>query len=313
MSAGWYEPFAATLACGLLVLDRRARPATAGGVRPGLALRILAVAGVKPGARLPLRVCDAGPWGQSWGVLRSPARCRSVAAVLRGWERDDPLDRWRTLARRAPAAQPIEATAQFLWLQARSADARPVWWNANTGWRMGTRDRDQAAQPRHRGIASTASVAARLEVIAAALERAHVDVVHGDAVAHAPRSRLDGWTAFLDAPRREGLVCAAACERRRLVAFARRLADLGARVIVAESEPIRDLDGWEQLELVPGTWVTLSFPPAWRPPVQLALVPAEELTPLPVLAPPAALPTRTPAPAPAPADQLALFAPEDAR
>ncbi len=79
---------------------------------------------------------DSGPPGDVWPVLLDPILSAAVAQVLRSWSGRDPRELWEDLAGRPPAAELPERTAQWLWLQARSINAIPVFWS-NERWAMG--------------------------------------------------------------------------------------------------------------------------------------------------------------------------------
>jgi hypothetical protein len=98
---------------------------------------ILGALGLHPGQGCDLAlVVDAGPWGWAWQHLFQADTARSVAAQLRAWRGEDPVGLWRRLAAEPPPGDLIDGLATWLWLQARSANACPVWWD-DTGWRMG--------------------------------------------------------------------------------------------------------------------------------------------------------------------------------
>lgn len=97
----WYEPFAGSGAVALALLggSRCRPPITYMGAKRALAGQILAAMGLRPrqGADAVLLV-DAGPWGWAWKGLMDPATRVEVAAVLRSWRGEDPVELWRGLA-----------------------------------------------------------------------------------------------------------------------------------------------------------------------------------------------------------------------
>lgn len=72
---------------------------------------------------------DAGPWGWVWPVVLDVETGPQVAEVLRGWRDRDPRELWEELAGLPPAPSVVERTAQWLWLQGRSASNTPLWWD----------------------------------------------------------------------------------------------------------------------------------------------------------------------------------------
>lgn len=87
---------------------------------------------------------DAGPPGEMWEVLQHPGYRGCVQARLRSWQARPeycPVGLWHELSRQPPHGFPPYRVAQWLWLQARSASACPVWWDEQLGWRMGDKPR----------------------------------------------------------------------------------------------------------------------------------------------------------------------------
>jgi len=169
----WYVPFAGALGETLpLLFGARARPPTGymgSKGSPAMSRAILGAFGHAPGdsAEAALLV-DAGPWGWAWQHLLQPETARAVAAELRTWRSEDPVALWKRLAASPPPEELVNGLATWLWLQARSANACPVWWDeerwaqgsggpmtsgklaeevdrrergASSGWRMGDKPR----------------------------------------------------------------------------------------------------------------------------------------------------------------------------
>lgn len=132
----WSEPFAGAAAVALQVIGgRRCEPPVSwmGGKRR-LAPVILQRLGLAPGcgARRVL-LNDAGPWGWVWPAILDPETSAAVCSVLRGWADRDIRELWFELRDEGPRLDPAEAVAQWLVLQARSANGAPVFWSDARG------------------------------------------------------------------------------------------------------------------------------------------------------------------------------------
>lgn len=243
------------------------------------------------GSERPDRVVlvDAGPWGDAWQTLRAPGARIDCARLLRAWAAEDPSALWRRLLV-PPAEDPVARVAQYLWLQGRSAGTIPVWWSPENGrWESPTGSRIEAAHERGlgpayeaggigrrraerggaacqkggtgrgcRGIQSPATIAARLDALAA-LPWDRIEVIHGDLrlVTPIPGARVYFDPPYLGCPR-----YAALCPRSDVRATAERWAQVGARVLVSEAAPL-DLPGWSSIPLPGATrpeWLTASWP-----------------------------------------------------
>lgn len=123
-------PFAGGLADVLCLFEPGVVPPVSwmGGKRR-LAPVILAALGLRPGqgARRVVAV-DAGPWGWVWPAILDPEMSAAVCRVLRGWADRDIRVLWFELRDEGPRGDPAEAVAQWLVLQARSANGAPVFW-----------------------------------------------------------------------------------------------------------------------------------------------------------------------------------------
>lgn len=145
------------------------------------------------------------------------------------------------------------------------------------------RDRpDRAGMPATGGIVRTATIAARIEGIAAAFADVAVVVHHGvaDDAAQVISAMVDRETVavrcsrggpvyfYVDPPYVGRTGYGWDCPREAVLALATSWASAGAVVAVSEAVPL-EIDGWHHLELTgPGgkpEWLTLSCPPARRP------------------------------------------------
>ena len=140
-------PFAGGLADGLCLFEPGVVPPVSwmGGKRR-LAPVILAALGLRPGqgARRVVAV-DAAPWGWVWPAILHPETSRAVGAVLRAWREGPIQDLWFRLRDEGPREDPVEAVAQWLVLQARSANGAPVFWSSKQRHQTRSEGRDPDA------------------------------------------------------------------------------------------------------------------------------------------------------------------------
>lgn len=128
----------------LRLLQARLRPPIGYmGGKAGLADTLLEAQGLAPGVGCDaLVLCDGGPWGLVWQALSDPETARAVATVLYGWRHEDPTALWRRLAAAPPPAELMERAATVLWVQGRSANNTPIWWeDARKCWEQQGDDR----------------------------------------------------------------------------------------------------------------------------------------------------------------------------
>lgn len=319
----WWEPFAGSAPTALRLLSPALAPfAPYLGSKRRWAPNILAVAGLRAGSRPDVYLTDVGPWGGAWARLAAkPARALRVADALDGWASRDPVALFDELAAVPPYPDADLALAQWLWLQTRSLNHLPVWWDARRrAWLMGDKPRNGPSKPlrqrgtwkpaptRAAGCRRTGTIARRLRAFAREVAPGEVRAKRCDALAlpGVPED-LREWVCFLDPPYRGCASYKRAIARTRLVRFALALRERGARVLVAERELVAELDGWAGVRLAPGEWLTCSFAPLWRPPEQLPLTP-ELVTPADAPRLPRPRVPRPPPPVPEPAgEQVSLF------
>lgn len=250
------------------------------------------------GVAAPERVilCDAGPWGDLWQTLQQggPQLRTELARVLEGWDRHPLQDLWRDCVSSGPMPDPILRAAQFLFLQARSAGAIPVWWcpererwESPTGSRteiahqrgggaLALRHRGhakkpgpayEATAPTLRGMQHPSTIGRRLRMLER-IDWARVEVLRCDVrdVQSVPGSVLYMDPPYADCPRYAALL-----PRVDVLALGQRWAAEGARVAISEAEPLL-LDGWTSMQLphtkpeyVTASWpIALPVPPAPR-------------------------------------------------
>lgn len=146
------ELFAGTASTSLRLLGGRRLEALYGymGSKARYATPILNAMGLRPqqGADAVMLV-DAGPPGWMWQWILIPEIRERVSAILRSWESPDPdhaaeqaVALWHRLAANSPPDDLAEGIATWAWLQARSANSCPVWWDdEKASWRMGDKPR----------------------------------------------------------------------------------------------------------------------------------------------------------------------------
>lgn len=155
------ELFAGTAAFTRYVLGAPMELVSWLGGKRRLAPMLARAAGLRRGVGADaVLLSDAGTWGWVWPVLLNPKGNAAVVAVLRRWATTCPAcngsgrnpvgarcvvcirarypgagpdasDLWAWLASQPPRTDLAEATAGWLWLQARSASGAPVWWDAD--------------------------------------------------------------------------------------------------------------------------------------------------------------------------------------
>lgn len=165
----WFEPFAGTaVVAWRLIGGRRVRQLTGYmGCKYRFADPIFDAFGLHAGQGADaVMLVDAGPWGWAWqGLLLEEVR-RAVARLLRAWAAEDPVELWKRLAAQPPPLDLAEGIATWLWLQARSANSCPVWWDDDrASWRMGDKPRVSVPSvgviPGHQGIQQVPDYAER--------------------------------------------------------------------------------------------------------------------------------------------------------
>lgn len=272
---------------------------------------ILQVCGLRPGQGAEhVVLVDAGPWGKVWRTIRSPGGARAVAEVLRSWSKRDPFALWDDLVASPPAEDPVAFAAQYLWIQARSASAAPVWWDGKrNAWRMGERrrkagkDRDrliattgkdvvqrgegrarqkgrgisQKNRIRCRGVVHTATIARRLEAIASlpwprvlVLDEHPTPGHLRDLLGRAALDALARSVIYMDPPYRGRTCYAVDSPRAEVRALAAECHGCGFQVVISEAEGV-GLPGWSHVQIAPDEWLTTSFEPHWRPGRQMEL------------------------------------------
>ena len=232
---------------------------------------------------------DAGPWGETWLLLKDPDLRAMTSEKLREWQRMDRDRLWSMLVSSEPYEHPAWRVAQFLWLQARSAGTIPVWWSEERArWESPTGSRTEAAHTRGgsalahrqkgapksdgpayqtgdgsgdkvprgcRGIQSPATIASRIDALVV-LPWDRITVVHGDCRTVDLRADL----FYLDPPYLGCPRYASLLTRDAVLELAQRHGG-HARVAISEAEPLL-LPGWEarRLPARKPEWLTANFP-----------------------------------------------------
>jgi len=298
----YLELFAGGAACALALQGGPSCVPPVGymGGKRKLASAILGAAGLRTGERAErVLLCDAGLWGEVWHQVVADAP--GLAARLIAWEGRDPSELWRSLAMAPRPEDPQERAAAYLWLQGRTANNSPVWWEGDGEIRMTHRngiggpceqhqpaalERPARVLPRtgrlSSGVTRPRTVSDRILAAGRALAGARVDRQHPDP--HEVSSwlgtpgDLSGVVVMLDPPYVGATRYEATCPRADVVALARDFKALGATVIVCEAEALPELLtlGWHGLDLRAGAagkpeWLTCSEPPHHLARPQLAL------------------------------------------
>jgi hypothetical protein len=128
----YVERFAGSAAVALALVggDACIPPIGYMGGKRRLARDILGAAGLKVGQGADhVVLVDAGPWGEAWEVIFDPERHAALVATIRGWGQPNPSALWEQLRDQGRPEDPIERVASWLWLQGRSANNSPVWWD----------------------------------------------------------------------------------------------------------------------------------------------------------------------------------------
>jgi len=166
------------------------------GGKRGFATTILGAMGLRSGIGADsVLLCDAGPWAHVWAVLSERESCLVVAEVLRGWAVEDPRALWERLRdehRKDWDGWTEERAAGWLWLQGRTISSAPLWYddegelvmpekkNRGAGIKLAKQKAKGPDQHRADGIQRPATVATRVEAVAAFLQ------VQGNAVHQLP-------------------------------------------------------------------------------------------------------------------------------
>lgn len=97
------------------------------GSKRGYAGAILAVLGLRSGQGAGAVVLvEAGPWAKAWRLLTTPAGCRRVAEVIRGWIGEDARALWERLRAEPVPADEAEAVGAWCCLQHGNVGAKAV-------------------------------------------------------------------------------------------------------------------------------------------------------------------------------------------
>lgn len=284
----YVEPFAGSAAVALALVGGAncIPPIGYMGGKRRLASDILGAAGLRVGQGADhVVLIDAGPWGEAWEVIFDAERRPALTSRLRSWEGSDPSDLWCSLRDAGRPDDVVERVASWLWLQGRSANNSPVWWDgAAPVMRLtmpekcnrGTPLKDAVerstrlrSESRHAssGVTRPTTVANRIDAIARAPWR-QVTVLryHAELAALS----LGGAVVYADPPYQGCTRYAALCPRAEVLRLADDWQTGGACVLVSEACAL-PLEGWHAVQLTPKEWMTCSEPPRLRPSVQLGL------------------------------------------
>jgi hypothetical protein len=275
MTPLFIELCAGTAALSLRLHHPRARPPVSRmGAKTGFADVILRVLGLRPGgqaARYLWAEPDAGV-RLLLHALTDRHLALAAAAIIRGWQDEDPRALWERLRAEGPAqCPPVDAreVARFLFGSAASYDPSKPWsgfLHPEDGGRYGASRVDVARKT------------AGLPTLPA--------TITDDARAIDPPQLLPGSVVYMDPPYQQTTGYAHDLSRLEVIQLARRWQAAGAKVCISEAEPIPELlaAGWHAVEITgerkgqkrtfskqQREWLTLSHAPAWKPSVQVTL------------------------------------------
>jgi len=270
------ELCAGTAALSLRLHARGARPPVSRmGAKTGYADCILRVLGLAPGARAAHYLwCEPDPGVRLLlEAYRDADLARAAAAIIRSWADEEPRALWERLRAEGPPRLPATGPEVARWALGEA-------WQ-NGGRYMGP-DRPSSCHPPGWTASITAEGLARRADTLPTLPA----TIAPDAREVHPPALPPGTIAYMDPPYVGTTGYASDLPRSEVVALARRWQAAGARVCISEAEPIPELvaDGWHAVRIdgerqgqkrtfsrQQAEWLTLSHPPAWRPPVQAGL------------------------------------------
>ncbi len=230
--------------------------------------------------RLPATGSEVARWVLlGWQAYRQGFPESGFRATAGGSWPDMPPD-GATVADRLAAAPTLPAT---IAPDARTVDPREV---ARWAW-LANRTMPQAlARGATDGNFNGGKVATAAGLAAQVERNTLPATIAPDARDVHPPALPPGTVCYMDPPYVGTTGYAADLPRSEVVTLARRWQAAGARVCISEAEPIPELvaDGWHAVRIdgerqgqkrtfsrQQAEWLTLSHPPAWRPPVQAGL------------------------------------------
>jgi len=270
------EPCAGTAALSLRLHHPRARPPVSRmGAKTGYADAILRVLGLRPGQgsadRTHYIFCEPD---QGVRLLLEAYRDRDLALaaadIIRGWGKsgEEPRALWERLRAEGPPKGPeVDPREVARWVQ------RAVWSYEQGNIRTGF------VGPGQRRQDTTGTATATALSLAPTLPATITD----DARKVDPPRLPDGTVCYMDPPYVGTTGYSHKLGRGAVLELARKWEAAGALVCISEAEPIGALvaDGWSVVEITgerkgqkrtfskqQREYLTLSRPPAWKPPVQ---------------------------------------------
>ena len=286
------------------------------GGKRGYARVILGVLGLRQGLGADeVWLNDAGPWGPIWACLTTPGKAEEVAAIIRGWQGEEPRALWERLkAQGWGELTTAEDVGTYTWMGAFSyRQGHP-----ESGWRG-----DESGYPISAdGIASRVEAVARWLVCGAWAYRSGdpesgynwqdgkyitipemsrrcsswptpVRAFHGSALDVPIPEDCEGVYVYADPSYKhpDGTATTGYAQniyaedlRERLLEWSGR----GAVVCVSDARPLGGLfEGWHEVDIgrervgqrrtfgLTREWLTLNRAPAWTPSVQVALFGAQ--------------------------------------
>jgi len=240
-------------------------PLTLAGSKRQYRMEILKVIGLVPGTALTtphsrIILNEPGPFGHFWRLVRTEEGRESILAELRYLTRDnlayDPRQLWNMVRTTTVPLRPAFRVASWALLQHWSWGAKLVWWDER--WRTHGFDKNAAyrhltEQAKRENLTKSRTLDDLIQGIQKLpdLDRVWVEVV--PAQQHTPPRRADGYTVLID-PFYQNTSVRYGCwsfPRADVVLAADAWAQAGARVLVHEAEPVRELAGWHSMPLTP--------------------------------------------------------------
>ena len=219
-----------------------------------------------------------------WRCLLDPEIARAAAAMIRGWAGEEPRPLWDRLRARLASGELSPPSVE--WCASRmAAEMHAMPGAPNAFNEQALNGPGGVRRPR-----SVLTLSARTQAVSEwAAARIESTPTPGAVALNARAEEIPvpadarGWLVYADPPYQGTTGYRCEWSRADVLEVARRWADAGASVMISEAEPL-DLPGWHHVEITAlrtgpkrtfskqqREFLTLSEPPAWRPPVQRSL------------------------------------------
>ena len=265
------ELCAGTAALSLRLAAPRAKPPVSRmGAKTGYAKAILQVLGLRAGIGADHYLWCEPDDGCRMLLYsyRDPALRAAAAEKIRSWKDEDPKELWLRLRAIGPIVAPDpDEVARWIQVQAWSG-LIPGQGYSGPG-HGGDRWGDLPIPVLSARLDDTPTMPATIAADARCVE---------------PIQLPPGTIVYIDGPYQNTTGYQHDLDRAAQVELARRWHAAGAIVVMSEAEPITELEGWYTVDITncrigqkrtfskqKREWLTMSHPPAWRPPVQRSL------------------------------------------